>query len=231
MKPTAVVTWILASCVLARGAAPVEAQRGRVSATIVEKGPPIDGTLASPVWRRCPPLELGECTSERPGPLKTTARVLFDAARLYVAFECAEPDTAGLRQDVTERDGRVWQEDCVEVFVTGDPRQGYFHFAVNPRGALMDARTRGRARDDTSWNSSAVVKVTVNKNKSWIVTMSVPLAELGAKPGEDQTWLLNLNRTRPLGGSQWAESSWSRNGRSDYHDSTGWGKLTRVNVP
>ena len=231
MKPTAVATWILASCVLARGAAPVKAQRGRVSATIVEKGPPIDGTLASPVWRRCPPLELGECTSERPGPLKTTARVLFDAARLYVALDCAEPDTAGLRQGVAERDGRVWEDDCVEVFVTGDPRQGYFHFAVNPRGAFMDARTAGRTRDDASWNSSAVVKASVVPGQRWIVTLAVPLKELGAYVGEGQTWVLNLNRTRPArGGRGLAEWSWAIMGSSDYHQTRDYGQVRGVRI-
>jgi len=43
-------------------------RRGLMQAVIVEKGPPIDGTLKSPVWRKCPPLELGEYTSPRLAP-------------------------------------------------------------------------------------------------------------------------------------------------------------------
>ena len=80
-------------------------------AVIVEKGPPIDGTLDSPIWGKCPPLVLGECTSDKPGAMKTTARVLFDATKLYAAWVCHETDMGSIRQNVTERDGQVWQDD------------------------------------------------------------------------------------------------------------------------
>jgi len=208
-----------------------EAKRGLVQAVLVEKGPPIDGTPKSSIWKQCPPLELGECTTEKPGPLKTTARVLFDPTNLYVAFECAETDTAGLKQDCTQRDGAVWEDDCVEVFVTGDPREGCFHFAVNPRGALMDARTKGSSRDDTAWNSSAVVKTSTEQGKGWTVTMSVPLKELSAFVGENQTWVMNLNRTRPArGGVGAGEWSWAIMGSSDYHQVRDYGQVKGVKI-
>ena len=39
-------------------AAPAQ-QRGLARAVLVAKGPPIDGTLRSPLWARCRPLVLG----------------------------------------------------------------------------------------------------------------------------------------------------------------------------
>jgi len=42
-------------------------KRGVTQAVIVEKRPEVDGMLKSPVWQQCPPLELGECTSDKPG--------------------------------------------------------------------------------------------------------------------------------------------------------------------
>ncbi|MFP4055990.1 MAG: GDSL-type esterase/lipase family protein [Candidatus Brocadiia bacterium] len=207
-------------------------QRGTMQATHVEKGPPMAGTLDSPLWKRCPPLPLGQCTSERPGALETTARVLFGPTHLYVAFACAEPDTDGLHQEVSRRDGQVWQDDCVELFVTGDPRQGYFHFCINPRGTLMDARKQEAAPGDVAWDSSAVVKTAVREGKAWTATLAVPLAELGAFVGEDQTWVMNLNRTRPAhGGIPAAEWSWAIMGSNDYHQVRDYGRVTGVNVP
>ncbi|MFW6164063.1 MAG: hypothetical protein ACODAJ_14950, partial [Planctomycetota bacterium] len=85
MKPLAIVVAVLALVPVAWGAE--KAERGRMQAVIVEKGPPVDGTLQSALWEKCPPLPLGQCTSAKPGPLETTARVLFGPARLYVAFE------------------------------------------------------------------------------------------------------------------------------------------------
>mgnify|MGYP005834155011 CR=1 FL=1 len=209
-----------------------QARRGIAQATLVEKGPELDGTLRSPIWQQCPPLELGECTAERPGPFKTTARLLFGPTHLYVAFECAEPDTAGLKQDCTERDGTVWEDDCVELFVTGDVREGYFHFAINPRGTLMDARTLGTQRDDTAWNSTAVARAAIEPGKGWTATMTVPLKELGAFVGENQTWVVNLNRTRPARGGQGiAEWSWAVMSSNDYHQARDYGQVRGVRIP
>jgi lysophospholipase L1-like esterase len=224
------LTWLADGLRAGERATPA-AKRGLMQAVIVEKGPEIDGTLKSPVWQACPPLALGECTSDKPGPLATTARVLFDATRLYVSFDCAEPDTAGLKQDVAERDGKVWEDDCVEVFVTGDLREGYCHFTINPRGAFFDAVTRGSKRDDASWTSSAVVKASVVPNERWVVTLAVPLKELAAYVGENQTWVMNLNRTRPARGSMpEAEWSWAIMGSNDYHQVLDYGRIEGVRI-
>ncbi|KKL54204.1 hypothetical protein LCGC14_2267760, partial [marine sediment metagenome] len=158
-------------------------RRGEMRAVIVAKGPAVDGTLADPVWAKCPELPLGECTGRGPGMLKTTARVLFDATKLYVGFVCTDPDTDSLKTDAAQRDAQVWADDCVELFVTGDLRTGYYHFVVNPAGVLFDSRTAGGQKDDTSWNSSVQVKATVQKGKGWTVTLAVPLAQLGALVG------------------------------------------------
>ena len=209
----------------------VRAERGLMQAVIVEKGPPIDGTLDSPIWGKCPPLVLGECTSDKPGAMKTTARVLFDATKLYAAWVCHEADMGSIRQNVTERDGQVWQDDCVELFATGDPRAGYFHFTVNPRGTLCDAKSTPAKRDDTGYNADVEVKVTTGKDR-WTVTMSVPLKQLGAYVGESQTWIVNLNRTKPGPSSQAAgEWSWAIMGSNDYHQVLDYGRITGVKIP
>ena len=229
----AMIVMIGAGCVL--GGCVIQpadvAGRGELSAVIVSAGPKIDGTLDDSIWQACPPLELGRCGSDEVGELKSAARVLFDEKNLYVAVECHEPDTGRLTANVAGRDADVWHNDSVDVFVHPQGAAQARHFIVACNGELLDALETGGDAGDTSWNSSAVVAVKVNKNKSWIVTLSVPLAELGAEPGKDQTWPFNINRTRPLDGGQWAESSWSRSGRSDYHDTTGWGKVTGLNVP
>ena len=233
-------TWLLAIgaiCLVRPHAAPSAekapaAERGLMRAVIVAKGPAIDGTLKDPIWRKCPPLELGRCTSSRSWPLKTAARVLFDATTLYVAFECAETDTDDLAATVSDRDGPVWKDDSVELFVTGDVREGYFHFAVNPRGAFMDTRSVGGRRDDKSFNTTGTVKASVQKGTGWTVTMALPLKELGAYVGKGQTWIANLNRTRPKrGGKDMMEWSWAVMGSNDYHSLPDFGKIAGVSIP
>lgn len=148
-----IVACVLSAAVAAAAPAEPGPRRGRMRAVIVEAGPAVDGTLKSPVWAKCPPLTLGECTGEGPGRFKTTARVLFDATQLYVAWRCAEPDTDSLAQGVTKRDGDVWQDDCVELFVTGVrvPRRS----DGVPRAAAPAAV--GAARDEPTQAGSVLV--------------------------------------------------------------------------
>ncbi len=210
----------------------VAAERGKLAAVIVEKGPAVDGSLTDPVWAKCPPLTLGKCTSAQAQSPATTARVLFDATTLYVAFECAEADTAALAAAVTDRDGPVWQDDSVELFVSGDLRTGYYHFAVNPKGVLMDTRSAGGKKDDAAYNTAAVVKASVRKGKGWVVTIAVPLKEIGAVVGEGQKWPMNLYRTRPArGGKAATEWSWAVMATNDYHSVSDFGVVTGVDVP
>jgi len=212
---------------------PVKTGRGIMQAVTVKAGPEIDGTLGSPIWAKCPPLALGECTTDKPGPDATVARVLFGPTHLYVAFDCARADTGAIRQAVTDRDGDVWKDDCVELFVTGDPRAGYFHFIINARGTLADARFTDPKRRDASWNSSARVRTSVEPGKRWIVTLALPLAELGAYVGANQTWVMNLNRTRPGPNPSRpeAEWSWAIMGSNDYHQVLDYGRVVGVTVP
>jgi len=231
MKHVAIAAACLAVVALAAAGAE-KVERGKMSAVTVEKPPAVDGTLEDPVWAKCPPMPLGQCTADRPWPLETTARVLFDPTTLYVGFRCAETDTDALKAGTTERDGDVWKDDSVELFVTGDIRTGYYHFAVNPKGVFMDARTVGGNRDDKSYNADVKVKASVQKGKGWTVTLAVPLKDLGAYVGKDQAWVINLYRTRPArGGKGMMEWAWSVMASNDYHSVADFGRITGVNVP
>ena len=229
------LTVILATAMLAAACAPVApvaqaapAKRGEMTAVMVKKGPALDGVGREGVWATCPPMALGECTTDKPGILKTSARVLFGATKMYVSFDCAEPDVDALVAKTTRRDGNVWADDCVEVFVTGDSRVGMFHFAVNPKGTIFDSKGK-----DAKWDSGATTKVAVEKGKGWTVTLAVPLKGVGAYVGKGQTWVLNLNRTKP--GSDPSrpagEWSWAVMGGNDYHQAMDYGRVTGVTVP
>jgi len=207
------------------------ATRGTVGAVMVRSGPAIDGTMECPRWKLCPELKLGKTESEEIGELKSVARVLFDSKNMYVGFMCEEKNTGALVADGAVQDDPVWQDDCVEIFVAPDINKGYYQIVVNSKGVVMDAHSSAGADGDSAWDSQAVVKASVQKDKCWIVTLAIPLKGLGAKSGENQTWTLNLNRSKPLGDNNFVESTWSAKGRSSYHDSSGWGKVTGLNVP
>jgi len=152
MFPT-VVLLLVAPSVCRAGEAPQPPRRGEAVAVMVEKGPAIDGTMNDPLWEKCPPWPMGDCTSQQPQKYKTWAKVLFGPTRVYIGVRCEEPDTKALAAGVAQRDGPVWNDDSVEIFLRPDPAEPVCQFVVNPRGVLYDARNK-----EPSWNSSAEVK-------------------------------------------------------------------------
>jgi hypothetical protein len=206
---------------------PASPARGEAVAVCLEKGPALDGTMQDPLWEKCPQWPLGACTSENPQKYKTWAKVLFDPANVYIGVYCEEPETAFLAAKITKRDGPVWDDDSVEVFLRPDPQEATSQFVVNPLGTLYDARDK-----NPSFNSTAEVKAQVEKGKAWTVTLKVPMKEIKAYVGDDQMWTLNIYRSRPSrGGDKNMQYSWAVMGDDDYHNVREFGVVTGVKVP
>ena len=67
----------------------------------------------------------------------TVARLLYDDENLYLLYECVDPY---IDAEVTEKDGPVWEEDAVEIFVTPNPQDitAYFGYEMNANGTFLD---------------------------------------------------------------------------------------------
>ena len=208
--------------------AELKATRGASPAVMVAKGPAVDGTVSDALWGKCPELVIAAL--EERDTLNASARIMLDAKNLYLAVVCDEADTDKLVAEAVDRDGAIWDDDNIEFFVEANPEVGRVHIAVNSKGVVVDGLTRSAGAYDPNWDSSVVVSTRIEKNKRWIVTLAIPLKDLGAVSGEGQTWRMNINRTKPLNGEH-IEASWSATGSGDYHVISGWGKLTGVNIP
>ena len=160
--------------------------------------PSIDGVLDEPVWALAPPLTdfvqfeplRGEVASQ-----PTEVRVVFDSVALYVSFRVIEPSS--LTAELTRRDANLLTDDGVIVVLDTylDKQSGYL-FAVNPLGTQSDGRIAndGRTVDyawDGTWSSA-----TRETDAGWDVEMAIPLAALRYAAGDDQTWGLNVGRSR-----------------------------------
>ncbi len=228
LKMTFSILLLAVVCATASSVSAAAPKRGEMAAVTVAEAPALDGVGRTGVWEKCPAMPLGECTSGKPGVSRTSARVLFGPTKLYVSFDCAEGDTDGIVAKATTADGDVWADDSVEVFVSGDSRVGMFHFAVNAKGVLFDAKGK-----DKGYSSRATAKAAIAKGKGWTVTLAIPLKNIGAYVGEGQTWVLNLNRTKPgpTPSQPAGEWSWAIMGSSDYHQVADYGRITGVSVP
>jgi len=201
--------------------------RGTTQAVMIEGSVVLDGAMTDPQWAKAPMLPLGDCDSVRDAQYATWAKLLFSPTHLYVAFHCEEPDTAGMPAKAAQRDGDVWQDDCVEVFLHPDPELPYHQISTNSRGVLYDAVGK-----DKGWNGAVEVRTQVVEGKSWRAEMKIALADIGAYIGEDQPWRVNLNRTRyGRGKDATMECSWAVLAGQNYHASDQFGRVRGVAIP
>jgi hypothetical protein len=103
--------------------------------------PPVLWTDIRAVWQQANELQVSHFLSPasqkqaadvfRP---ETRARVLYDAAGLYVFFQVKDKY---IRSVATEYRGKVWEDACAEFFVQPKPDRGYFNFEINCGGTML----------------------------------------------------------------------------------------------
>ena len=158
--------------------------------------PTLDGVADDACWQSAVALTgFMRTGSGLPAQDASEMRLCWDDANLYWWFRGEEPvlrtemqRLQDFRREVTERDARVWNDDCVALILdTGD---GVFDLFVNARGTVNDSRITdpvdlwgGR---DESFDAD-VQSVSEVGEGYWTVEARIGLASLGASgptPGE-----------------------------------------------
>jgi len=152
-----------------------------------------------------------------------------DDSRLLIAWRVPRLGKGPFAKAATERDGPVWNDDAIEVFLDpGHTHKDYFQFIVNAAGTLFDARGR-----DATWNADCDVKVAENAN-AWAGVLAIPFASLGAAaPGEGAIWGFNAGvdrspaqRPQLAWGQEEQNTTWADLGQSQtLHDPAHFGHL------
>ena len=175
--------------------------------------PTIDGDLSDPAWQSAVHLprfiRMKRMYSPKPD---SEAWVTYDAENLYVALLCHEPEMGKLKPAGEGRDGRIYDGDSVDLFLsTSAEPMPFYHFVVNPDNVQADLLTNIRwdrvqadmAAYDGRWQSA-----TRKHDDRWTVEIAVPWQEIGLETPTHNTELrANLARSRRGPGHQ--DSSWS----------------------
>lgn len=108
----------------------------RCSIARVDEPVPLSDVVDGTPWTAATPVELDEFpweTTDR--PRSTTVRTLYDCEGLYLQYIV---DSGRCVAETTELNGPVWEDSCVELFATVDPRRRphYFNFEVNCIGTF-----------------------------------------------------------------------------------------------
>ncbi len=169
----------------------------RYIAYLVEKPPIIDGDLQD--WKGIPFVEVNyDIEKGERSKLRTYARVVWDKENLYISFECEDADPWAT---INKRDGFLWEEEAVEVFI--DPRGDgvrYVELGVNPLNAVDDILIirKPRYRWLLNWDLFDL-KTAVRKRKGgWDVEIAIPwwnfLSFDVPLPPSDKIWRIQLCR-------------------------------------
>lgn len=138
----------------------------------------------------------------------TKARLLWDRQHLYFFAELEDHD---LFADVTEHDGKTWDNDVFEIFLKpSEEASDYYEFQVNAAGTEMDMflpdRKSGgyqalKSANAFHWNTKVQRTGTLNvrndRDEKWTVEGRIPWLDFmptGGRPDMDEVWRLALCR-------------------------------------
>lgn len=120
---------------------------------------------------------------------KTIAYIASDKKNFNMLAYMDSADTSKLLAKQKERDLQIWQDDSIELFISGTlDNKSYNHVIANSIGTLQDYRFRfdQTAEDfifDKDWNADIQVKNELQPQK-WIMELNIPLNQIGVAVGK-----------------------------------------------
>ncbi|NMO22424.1 carbohydrate-binding family 9-like protein [Pyxidicoccus fallax] len=173
--------------------------------TRASKAPVLDGVLDDAAWKAASPVVLRGSFDGRPARLRTEARLVYDDAALYVAFDIEDPDIWGT---LKQRDDPIYEQEVVEVFLDANADgRTYNELQVSPHNVIFDAYFPARRQGmDKTWDSEMKTALKIrgtlddasDRDEGWTVEMRIPFARLAEvphiPPQKGDRWRFNLYR-------------------------------------
>lgn len=193
----------------------------------------VDGRLDEESWTSALPVGPFRSIYDPDRSLKfpTEAKVLWDAAHLYVAFACVDSSPWWT---LTERDAHLWNEEVVEVFLDPDgDGLNYAELEVSPNNVVVDLlcpRPRPDVDEAIRWNVAGLQTAVERHSGGWTAEIAIPwtsLADTGvsAAPEAGDRWRVGLYRIKRPGGPEHPNTpeneftAWSlTRGERGFHD-------------
>ncbi len=157
----------------------------------------IDGQLSENMWKQAAKVQLEYTNEGNKASVITTALLACDDDNLYVGFNCREPEMDKIKAKVDKRDGPVFYDDSVEVFIGPyDQKEAdYYHLSTNTLGTQFDQKVFSPSVN-LDWQSAAQVEDTF-----YSVEFALPLGEVLASDYTNKKVRLNLTRNRMVTGT------------------------------
>ncbi len=208
-----------------------DAGRKGFTMPVVARGPAVIGDLSDPLWEQAVHLQdfvLSDGSGEGRKPeVITEAYAICDAEFIYVGFICHEPRIDEITVSQAGRDGPLWREDCVELYL--DPTRGRswaYHWIVSSTGVIWDG-LHAPAGLDMDYNADAQAASKIFEER-WTAELKIPFEDIGGAPIPGEVWGVNLMRLRQVGDLE--AHAWSLRDVS-HADPRGFGEAIFPAVP
>ena len=182
--------------VVARPESTGDESRKLLACGVADEPPRIDGVLDEACWQTAGRSSDFEAFFKIPGlDVTTTVLACADRDALYFGFECTEPSTAALIADADQRDGRVWSDDSVELFLdTNLDGRSFYQIIVNPKGVFFDQDTGVPGLAGAKWDGpvSAAGRV---RSDGWTVELRLGFSGLRLAEASGGLWHANFARS------------------------------------
>lgn len=162
-----------------------------------------------------------------PPAQRTTVACAWDEHELRVRFECVDAEPWAT---ITQRDGPLWEEEVVEVFLdpVGDGAC-YFEFEVNPLGTVLDLvlrRNRSGYKKDFAWDCDGLRAGVQRTADGWNAEIAIPFASLVAEPPRaGSEWRANFTRIDRPRNRERELSAWAPTRLATFHAPERFGVL------
>ncbi|HTL07225.1 MAG TPA: DUF5916 domain-containing protein [Chitinophagaceae bacterium] len=179
------------------------AQHKSLLAIKTASAPRIDGSLTDSAWKNVPEAVDFITNSPvfgKPSQVKTSVKVLYDDAAVYIGAYLYE-DPALIKKQFTTRDNQNRANvDYFSVFIdTYNDHQNAYQFLVTTRNVQTDARLSSSAKPDfgvygdLSWDAVWDSKIEMQKD-GWTIEMKIPYFSLRFSKKNIQDWGINFLR-------------------------------------
>jgi Carbohydrate family 9 binding domain-like len=195
----------------------------------------IDGALDEPDWARAAALTLHAHDGKGAITRATTAKLLWDDAALYLAFEAQDPDPF---TPYTKRDDPLYDSEAYEIFIDADGDQDeYVELQSAMNDVQFDAAFSGGRRKNMNkgWDADYQSKTRVEGERvtqEWRIPVGALRDVPAGEPKAGAQWRINLFRLERVRDSakqkvtKHEASAWSPPLSGDFHNIQRMGTIT-----
>ncbi len=175
----------------------------------------LDGSLNDKPWNGATKVMLPLRNGDTPDN-KTECYLMYDSNNLYIGFKCYDSQMNKVKGNILKRDGFVWLDDSVELFINPSARENYYHLGVSVSGAQYDG-----LKNNPAWNGDWQAKTKKFKDR-WECEIRIPFEIMGLSAFDSGDWRINLCRENKKAQEF---SAWSPTYESGFHSKEHFGIL------